>query len=88
MAEHTQGPWTVDVASRGRCLEIVTENTVPHIRIAGIRSTSDEDWANARLIAAAPKLLAACQELLRCRSDLHWTSIRAAVAEATGQKGA
>jgi hypothetical protein len=78
---HTPGPWEVDLDNReddeaGECIAIVKEG---HGYIAGIHilptadeyetiKFTDEDRANARLIAAAPDLLAALKELL-ARAD-------------------
>jgi hypothetical protein len=90
MAEHTPGPWRVVTASHGRTVGVVADDQVT---VVTIRSASDEDRANARLIAAAPALLAACKALVR-RNQKHADLDRAiaageaAVAKATGQEGA
>jgi hypothetical protein len=64
MAKHTPGPWGVlDHA-------ILSEkvNAYGNFWVAGFgrgdAQLTEEDHANARLIAAAPELLAACQRLL------------------------
>lgn len=95
-AKHTPGPWKVwhgggpndgyftigsDMEHRGG---IVAEYTVPAPRPDG------EVQANARLIAAAPDLLAACQGLLSptCTiygRDVDLRAIAEAVAKATGE---
>lgn len=66
MSKHTQGPWK---------LVEVNDETVKgavHVYGGGAAITTDvwgptlaESDANARLIAAAPDLLAACEEALR-----------------------
>ena len=75
--EHTPGPWRVEGCQVGKnivtgkpllaYLDIMTDDNEWVIcRIqAGIGETSNEQaWANARLIAAAPDLLAACEAML------------------------
>lgn len=72
MEKHTPGPWTVEVAGRIKSdpeyLEIraLDQPVGMRQRIAQTRGANME--ANARLIAAAPDLLAACidaEEYLR-----------------------
>lgn len=90
---HTKGPWTVGPMHG-------TVRPAGHERI-GIANDGcvictvhghSERPANARLIAAAPKLLAMCQELAECAD--YWSEydvplgiadrLNAAIAEATG----
>jgi hypothetical protein len=64
MAKHTQGPWRVAIGSR---LEIRGPRDeigwpVPVVYNAGLH-TDETAQANARLIAAAPELLAALQSI-------------------------
>lgn len=62
--EHTPGPWesfnhyvwTTDKQNIANCKNVQDGNPM----------TPQESWANARLIAAAPMLLEACQEALDC----------------------
>ncbi len=62
MSEHTPGPWEWD--SDGHIYrEPWTEEADPAICKVNIHVSSGE--ANARLIAAAPDLLAACIEFVR-----------------------
>jgi hypothetical protein len=91
MAAHTPGPWEIDgdwiiTADAGIPIcELPLDNEVewgaPDL-IAEVKST-------ARLISAAPDLLAALQELVGQR-DAHfhtvpaWDAARAAIAKATG----
>ena len=91
MANHTSGPWHYNNgfiwSKRYRCICEV----YPNIEI------TNDDISNARLIAAAPDLLAACEELLResiaiatergYRPDMFDTirNGRAAIAKAKGE---
>ncbi len=64
MSEHTEGPW-------GRNQFLVYAENGNGCTLATINSTSRgisdvEAEANARLISAAPELLAACKEALDC----------------------
>jgi hypothetical protein len=94
--EHTPGPWHCSPEADLHRIGVYAGNGDEII----ICDVSDEDVvidgqceANARLIAAAPKLLAACEALVR-RNQKHADLDRAieageaAIAEATGQKGA
>jgi len=63
MSEHTPGPWAV-----GPDLEVVYEPngcrvTYP-LSITSMKGRTDEDRANARLIAAAPEMLESLKDLL------------------------
>jgi len=62
MSKHTPGPWSIHWGSSGnRCLEIHHEKTiVAHATDYSIDGA--ERSANARLIAAAPELLAALED--------------------------
>lgn len=103
MSKHTPGPWKcgqylgqsswvvhMDVGDRGRGMDIVDG-------VAGL--TPEQRLANARLIAAAPELLAAAQaaklaldDLLHAKDGRDWWTQRdaammlidAAIAKATG----
>jgi hypothetical protein len=65
MTEHTPGPWaddvTGDLSDRDGAIYSETSNTIVADNVYG-RSEAEAD-ANARLIAAAPDLLAACEAL-------------------------
>ncbi len=73
-AQHTPGPWrATPYSSVVGC--VVTAQPDParnSIRIAGVggEGAASEVIANARLIAAAPDMLAALQEIKRC--DQHY----------------
>jgi hypothetical protein len=83
---HTPGPWTVTK------LDGIHPNVVAGTRhIAGvydlcIDSQRPEDVANARLIATAPRVLAALKAILanEVPSDAEWKEAEAAVREAEG----
>lgn len=65
MDKHTPGPWTVSAI--GRQLTVATSDGV-HIAIIN-RYADDNAQSDARLIAAAPELLAACQAALALLAD-------------------
>lgn len=93
MNKHTPGPWYLDEVSaddwqvnsdlHDHCLFQIT----PTI---GVESLTDEDKANARLIAAAPELLEALLALLNVSEELCGLELkeikkgRALIAKATG----
>jgi hypothetical protein len=91
--KHTPGPWAVDTRY-GSCF--VTAHDSRGICSAGSYSDTSEDptkllaenEANARLIAAAPELLMACQGMIDERDVFgldYWFSVmEAAIAKATG----
>ena len=97
---HTPGPWTVE-KDIGSTSSRVTFRIGGNIQAAisseqGIATTNapalmsvEEAEANARLIAAAPELLAALQTLVNslCPYDTDpecWANAMAAIAKATG----
>lgn len=55
--EHTKGKWVAQVAPTSRCKWLIYCDGV----ICRMEPESKEGKANARLIAAAPELLAACK---------------------------
>lgn len=98
MSKHTPGPWYLDEVSaddwqvnsdlHDHCLFQIT----PTI---GVQSLTEEDKANAQLIAAAPDMLEALQSLIVCDFGANgWTETaeqaaikaRTAVLKATGEK--
>ena len=93
-ATHTHGPWEAH-----NC-EVTTQqiNGRSYRRIAaiqdyGVGSLKDIDEANAKLIAAAPELLAALQNILRVQSRdsipfplIALEKARAAIAKATNDE--
>jgi hypothetical protein len=101
--EHTKGPWTVDIsrwitADGGVYVArtVDTDHDKPHDRAIGRIVIPDIETAeaNARLIAAAPDLLAAlkvCQVrifMLEGSENPAYEQARAAISEAIGPKGA
>ena len=85
---HTPGPW-----SAGRA--IPEDNTISRIVRAGddhIAAVMDLDGAaqeaadNARMIAPAPELLAACLEVAQGYTTRGSEMARAAIAKATGEQ--
>ena len=95
MTNFTKGPWHVEPeeASEGRGLAICAEDAiVATITPEDDRQADAEDWANARLIAAAPDLLAALEVAWRWQnSDLEdedevLNIMAEAIAKATGKE--
>lgn len=57
-------------------------------RIAIVLVSDDETKTNARLIAAAPELLAACEAVMKDDSDEHYRDLCSiAIAKAKGEQG-
>ena len=96
MSKHTPGPWKFyDDSNDGKTnrIEIVAiGKTVARI----YHSVPEEDLPNARLIAAAPDLLLACQLIVSAfdalapvsaarNEPLQINAARAAIAKATGE---
>ena len=93
MTAHTPGPWEL-VCNGGPIEEFQVGNLSRAVCSAWVLATGDADEtsANARLIAAAPDLLAVIQEL--SESAEYWSEyevplgivdrIRAAITKATG----
>jgi hypothetical protein len=108
-AKHTPGPWSVEDVTSGYdhdiCLGYKVPNAGHPTLLATVFFDQDNDGpisasqanANARLIAAAPSLLAACKESIRLLTAYgdpfngdDWQAvqdIRAAVALAEGTNG-
>jgi hypothetical protein len=96
MSKHTEGPWTVRTFYRegmdGARYYIDGADGATFADICGVDPR--EDRANARLIAAAPDLLACVQNVLDAGDDnadareicdyIDWTALRAAIAKAEG----
>lgn len=75
MSAHTPGPWSVQpcAADHGESTVIGTADgfliaRIPSDAWSGIGAESKEDSANARLIAAAPDMLAALEAMINHRS--------------------
>lgn len=97
MSAHTPGPWVVtDDSEHGCCFEFAVEADSDGKHIC------DANGADARLIAAAPELLAALKECLESEerrrrdlkdgspassySDARLARVRAAIAKAEGRE--
>lgn len=110
-AQHTPGPWFASfriwtggstTRDDGGCFQILDHETESAANVLCSRNPwperAGEMRANARLIAAAPELLAACNRALSMLGSLHpdgtdpyviegEASIRAAIAKATQESG-
>ncbi len=67
-AKHTEGPWTTDLVISSQAGRVAIEPDIAIVYVQPSRydgSESKRRLANARLIASAPDLLAACEEALR-----------------------
>lgn len=96
MTTHTPGPWTA-VPSKFRDGELIVQAGMPSNRILArfgdLYPLDEIDHANARLIAAAPKLLEALEFVVEQFTDMDEMAFvqraairraRAAIAKATG----
>lgn len=86
---HTPGPWNVIDGA----VFIANAVIVQHAAEFGEHVPTEERDANARLIAAAPELLEACQSIIAERHRQGWCDslgilhkTEKAIAKATGQK--
>lgn len=91
MSKHTPGPWRTKLYED--VLEVYANVNGPGWLVAQWESPDDNDKANARLIAAAPDLLAACQAIDEWHDLMAqdypeimrpFRMVRAAIAKATG----
>ncbi len=93
-AQHTKGPWRVAKRFPHQAFfEVEHQNKAPGAaslvvaRVTCRASWAEEQEANARLIAAAPDLLAACQVAFDQTCSVgrakDWEQLRAAIAKAT-----
>lgn len=65
MAQHTPGPWTLHTTgSDGHGWVVQHPVDGAYRGVAQVRGSSRQAQANARLIAAAPDLLAAAEEVM------------------------
>jgi hypothetical protein len=84
--KHTPGPWGVsDIPTRDRRIYLPDSPGAPDIAVvlSRISRTDAETVANARLIAAAPALLAALIEMRYACTDKAEAMADAAIAKAT-----
>jgi hypothetical protein len=97
-AQHTPGPWVVVAGNQRRAVRVCAKSET--ISVATVHSLTDQD-ANARLIAAAPDMLAALREYDAYMSRFYrdtdggpmsepnrasWKAARAAIARAEGRE--
>ena len=83
MSEHTPGPWMV---ARGvpAAVDAVSGGLVAEA-VGGFHRSYEEETANARLIAAAPDMLAELKRLRDVVGDEDASCIDAVIAHAEGQ---
>jgi hypothetical protein len=81
MTKHTPGPWTVEGRNRTNDGWRLFADSGYGVGVAWDCNGNPENEANARLIAAAPDLLAALKALREevCGVDQWWGALRAAV---------
>lgn len=80
MTQHTPGPW----AQNGNLIEGPDGETVAYV--TAYNTMTPRQKANARLIAAAPELLAALENVMANPTTFSFEPIRAAIAKATGEE--
>lgn len=90
---HTPGPWYTAETINGDIL-IIAKDGESGRQISVVRSivdglTEQEQLANARLMASAPDLLKALEEVLYTDCDSYnyymWERVRAAIAKSKGE---
>lgn len=90
MSEHTPGPWRTDQNHDVTIIEIwsATERKIGEIYEDDYAVLGPEDWANARLIAAAPEMLEALKAVIKEYREGYGLNcveqVRAAIAKAEG----
>jgi hypothetical protein len=89
MTDHAPGPWRVTSTHENARAVVGPTPVADAYRVIALpKNSNDGHWeANARLIAAAPDLLAACKAALEGQSIPpfeKYEMIRAAIAKATG----
>ncbi len=104
MSDHTPGPWTVSRDSSTSVCVLARRADIDHMRVvrygcpealdpvAICHGATETRKANARLIAAAPELLAACKSIVALCSgykelskELDLPLVEAAIAKAEGR---
>lgn len=89
-AQHTPGPWTFEAGDHGKDgFEVYSQHLAMRARVTGANGDVAVRRANARLIAAAPELLHACEQAVEwlegwASADPYIGVLRAAIAKATG----
>lgn len=92
-SKHTPGPWVVDESTDGRSKGFIRHQTeeghsVAICRVTGTYWSHEQREANRRLIAAAPELLEALEEIVARNEIQHWFNLdqaRFAIAKAKGE---
>ena len=90
-AEHTPSPWSLDEKEPGELWISNVDRSYPVCMVTASGNVTERDKADARLIAAAPDLLAACQEFVRkvecgeAKSTRSYEQMKAAISRATGE---
>lgn len=66
MTTHTPGPWNIEGSynNKGEAAIAATTHIIGYVTMGSVNNGSSSGQANARLICAAPDLLAACQVAL------------------------
>ena len=87
MSKHTPGPWRSSgrwvVAGKGDDAEFIAETDAPRFDFARYERACED----ARLIAAAPEMLEALEDLTAAApNDPCWQRARAAIAKARGAR--
>lgn len=91
-AQHTPGEWTIQRLPFSIAIYSSSVDLLETQEICTLPDRTPASEANARLIAAAPELLAACLQVLIASEDngdmedIDWKGLRAAVALATGKE--
>jgi hypothetical protein len=88
MNKHTPGPWNVSEEFDGTSIKAGMFHVTHTIQACGFHEPEEDKavtQANARLIAAAPELLAAAQAMLACCYDLERNDETIAAVKATMQ---
>ncbi len=91
---HTPGPWVVSSYNKGKQLRVRAKHGSLGLHVCGLH-INDNREANARLIAASPKMLSACQtaysqmlqmphDFLRAKSQQALAELRDSIASALG----
>jgi len=86
-AKHTQGPWYFDKETdEVTCTARANKACIAQVETGWDEPFEIEQQANARLIAAAPELLEALQEVVAISDRKHdaWDKAHAAIAKALG----
>jgi hypothetical protein len=90
-SQHAPGPWTVEEYGDEESPALVIHSDIDFricfMATPGLRDDPETIEANAHLIAAAPDMLAALQDIIKRNEIQHWFNLdlaRAAVSKATG----